>query len=311
MEQRLNQVWIGSYKLIANVARFARSKLEGGRAKRTVKEPLQSARGCSWQGNNRTYANAVCSKQLCVEERMRPMKPNSMDRKDDASLRGEEDSLWLKGSYIGVINRGQEGANFQFRRRGGQETTGRRRQKGLSMVHILTSSEHVRCLFRKNYLLRCYGVPFQVCTKNFLEKIAREWAKYISIDSRMKNRSRLLFARILVHTTKLERIDERMNIRVDGALFQIKVSEEVVSSEDMLYSEETDLDGCKKGYPIISLVVPSSPSHVDESIFNDQKESPTKSFPSMDGGITTKQRVTPRMQREHIRCSEKAEGDRP
>ncbi|GAB4830318.1 hypothetical protein Ancab_019956 [Ancistrocladus abbreviatus] len=102
-----------------------------------------------------------------------------------------------------------------------------------------------------------------------------------------------------------------MNIRVGGALFQIRVSEEMVSSEDLLYSEAAASDGSKKTYLTISLVVPFSPSYVEESIFNDQKESPAKSFPGMDGGITTKQCVTRRKQREQIRCSQKAEGDRP
>ncbi|GAB4846459.1 hypothetical protein Ancab_025464 [Ancistrocladus abbreviatus] len=108
----------------------------------------------------------------------------------------------------------------------------------------------------------------------------------------MKTRSCLLFARSLVHTTKLECIDERMNIRVDGVLLQIRASEEMVSSEEMLDSEVAASDRCKKIYPTLSLVVPASPSHVVESIFNDQKESPVKPFLGMDGGITTKQYVT-------------------
>ncbi|GAB4846663.1 hypothetical protein Ancab_025669 [Ancistrocladus abbreviatus] len=195
------------------------------------------------------------------------MKPNSMDRKDDASPRGclevvlrEEDSLWLKGSYIGVVHPSIDLAGIQNKIFSSNNFGCEIRSIGGRKVLISSLEEEgVKRLLAEE----------DRRTKNFLEKIAREWGEYISIGSRTKNHSRLLFARILVHTTKLERIDERMNIKVDGALFQIRVSKEMLSIEDLLYSEEADSDGCKKVYSIISLVVPSSPSHVEESIFND------------------------------------------
>ncbi|GAB4827869.1 hypothetical protein Ancab_034753, partial [Ancistrocladus abbreviatus] len=210
------------------------------------------------------------------------------DKADEAKLHGsegrcelqgvlevasrEEDRAWLKESYIGVVHPFVDLASIQ---------------------NQLFSSNNFRCEIRS---LGGRKVLISSIEEEGVERLlveddiraSQELGEYISIDSRTQTRSSLLFARILVHTTKLERNDERMNIRVDGALFQIKVNEEMVNSEDLLYSKAAALDGCKKTYLTLSLVVPSSPSHVEESIFNDQKESSTKPFPGMDGGITTK-----------------------
>ncbi|GAB4829973.1 hypothetical protein Ancab_019617 [Ancistrocladus abbreviatus] len=259
----------------------AAAGVEGGRAKRIVKDSPPPPRGCSWPGTYRTYADAVRSQQVPVEERIRSMKPHSMAKKDGASPKGVlemvsrvEDRVWLKGSYIGVVHPSVDLTDMQ---------------------NQLSSSNKFGCEIR----------PLGGREKNGLVEVLR-----YTIPSRTKTRSCLLFARILVHTTQLKLIDERMNTRVDGVLLQIRVSEEMVSSEEWLYSEVAASDGCKKIYPTLSLVVRSSPSHVEESIFNDQKESPAKPFPGMDSGINTKQHVTHRKQRAQNRCSEKAEGDR-
>ncbi|GAB4843144.1 hypothetical protein Ancab_013119 [Ancistrocladus abbreviatus] len=191
----------------------------------------------------------------------------------------EEDRAWLKGSYIGVIHPSVDlaGIQNQLSDKFGCEIRSLRGRK------VLISS------IKKERVERLLAEDDRRTSQWFTS--LRLWNMFDVCSGRT------VWLRILVHTTKLERIDERMNIRVDGALFQIKVSEEMVSSEEMMYSEAAASDGCKKIYPTLSLVVLSSPSHIEESIFNDEKELPAKPFPSTDGGLTTKQHMTSRKPR--------------
>ncbi|GAB4858682.1 hypothetical protein Ancab_010155 [Ancistrocladus abbreviatus] len=185
----------------------------------------------------------------------------------------EEDRAWLKGSYIGMVHPSVDLAGIQ---------------------NQLFSSNNFGCEIRS---LGGRKVLISGLEEEGVERLL------VEVDRRAVQW-------ILVHITQLECINESMNIRVDGALFQIRVSKELVSSASPLYSEALALDGCKKIYPTLSLVVPFSPSHVEESIFNDQKESSAKPFLGMDDGINTKQGVACSKQKEQIRCSEKAESDR-
>ncbi|GAB4846007.1 hypothetical protein Ancab_025011, partial [Ancistrocladus abbreviatus] len=66
----------------------------------------------------------------------------------------------------------------------------------------------------------------------------------------------------------------------------------MVSCEDLFHSEAAESDGCTKLYLMPSREVFQSPSHVEESSFINQRDSPVKSFPGMEAGLTSKQHVT-------------------
>ncbi|GAB4851557.1 hypothetical protein Ancab_030959 [Ancistrocladus abbreviatus] len=78
----------------------------------------------------------------------------------------------------------------------------------------------------RTVLLRVHGIPLQVWIEEFLAKIESRWGEFISIDSITKNRSRLNYAKVPVHTTTVENIAARINIKVDSVFFKVRVSEE-------------------------------------------------------------------------------------
>ncbi|GAB4846458.1 hypothetical protein Ancab_025463 [Ancistrocladus abbreviatus] len=168
LEQRLNQVWIGSYKLIANIARYTRSEVEGGRVKRIVKESPPPTKGCSWPGTYRTYADAIRSQQVPVEERMRPMKPNSLAKKERASPKGVLEMVSresLGGREVLISNIEEEGVERLLAKED------RRASQWFTSLRLWNMFD---VCFGRTVWWRCYGILFQVWTENFLELIARE-----------------------------------------------------------------------------------------------------------------------------------------
>ncbi|GAB4836871.1 hypothetical protein Ancab_001785 [Ancistrocladus abbreviatus] len=219
------------------------------------------------------------------EEGTRLMKQNLRNTKVGECCKGilelvsrKEDSAWLNGSYIGVVHPSIDIFSLQNQLPSLHNFGCELRSLGDREVLISIKEEEgvVRLLAEDNSGPLSVSLP---C------------ACGIS-PSRTETRSCLLFARIVVHTKQLARIDESVKIRVDGAPFTIRVSEEMVSCEDMFRSEAADSDGCKKLYLMPSRDVFPSPSHVEESSFIDWRDSPVKSFLGMEVGLTLKQRVT-------------------
>ncbi|GAB4851931.1 hypothetical protein Ancab_039300 [Ancistrocladus abbreviatus] len=127
---------------------------------------------------------------------------------------------------------GQSGVDNKFRRRGRREIPAKRIRKTTIMVYKFAVLEHAIGQSGKNSLAKVLWVPLHVWTKEFIAKLASRWGELILVDSRTKNRSNLIYTRVQVHIQITENIAGGTKIKVDGVLFQVRVSEEMLCMEE-------------------------------------------------------------------------------
>lgn len=74
--------------------------------------------------------------------------------------------------------------------------------------------------------IRCQGVPLHAWHDAFFQKITTLMGKFVMLDVRMVNKTRLDMARILIQTTSLEMIHRVMKVKINDQIFSIRVVEE-------------------------------------------------------------------------------------
>ncbi|GAB4850403.1 hypothetical protein Ancab_039901 [Ancistrocladus abbreviatus] len=342
LEHRLNQVWIGSYKLRANIARYSRMFKEDRKERQKTPEPSHVNRGGPRSGPSRSYADVVREHRGSAEDGSRMMHQRVRNTNVGECSKGvlelvsrKEDNAWLIGSYIVEVHPSVDifclhtqlpclhnfGCELHFL--GGREVlissadeegvvrflaeVNSRDPQYFTSARLWNPSEV--CLGRTVWL-RCYGLPFHIWTGICFKQIAEAWGDFISIDSRTETRRCLLFARIAVHTKRQARIDENVTIKVDGASFTIRVYEEMESCEDCYHRDAAELVGYSKLHQTPSRMVSPSLSFVEETNSLLRRDSPVKVSPGLGVGPTPLQHVTDSSQGLRNRGPVKVDGDR-
>lgn len=74
--------------------------------------------------------------------------------------------------------------------------------------------------------LRCFGIPLNGWSYNSFKAIGELWGTFISIDESTFRLSSFAVANVLVATNVFDKIDEWVNIEIEGKNYRVKVSEE-------------------------------------------------------------------------------------
>ncbi|KAH7866239.1 hypothetical protein Vadar_017533 [Vaccinium darrowii] len=78
--------------------------------------------------------------------------------------------------------------------------------------------------------INCSGVPLQAWCVNTFKMIAERWGFFVSVDEQTSNFSSFANGRILIATRETSKIDSWVQLEIDGAIYDVKVQEEVLNS---------------------------------------------------------------------------------
>ncbi|GKV45755.1 hypothetical protein SLEP1_g52805 [Rubroshorea leprosula] len=78
--------------------------------------------------------------------------------------------------------------------------------------------------------IRCQGAPLHAWGPKFFESMASVWGKFISLDDSTSKRRRFDISRFLISTTKMEAISVKRKIKVNGAMYELKFTEEELTN---------------------------------------------------------------------------------
>ncbi|KAH7836463.1 hypothetical protein Vadar_001642 [Vaccinium darrowii] len=74
--------------------------------------------------------------------------------------------------------------------------------------------------------LRCFGIPLNGWSYNSFKVIGELWGTFISTDESTFRFSSFAVAKVLVATSEFDKIDEWINIEIEGKNYRVKVREE-------------------------------------------------------------------------------------
>ncbi|KAK2418637.1 hypothetical protein QL285_040814 [Trifolium repens] len=254
----ISDIWIGTYKLRVNLARFAKGdplkekEIEGKgnvKARSTVGEGVEAL---AVVGRSFNEALVNC-----------PLGDNSVDIQREATDDGETGGVteWevevepeamsrLKGSYVGYLTESKEHALIQrtFTLDGYHNL----KITPLGHMKVLISSSvegEVKELIgtvgwwctwferfeewstawvskQRSVWLSCHGVPLHAWGEAIFRTIGFKYGTYIGIDSGTKNMERGDVARIKIDTESVKLIDSSIMVVILGVKFCIRVMEE-------------------------------------------------------------------------------------
>ncbi|GAU48536.1 hypothetical protein TSUD_282880 [Trifolium subterraneum] len=74
--------------------------------------------------------------------------------------------------------------------------------------------------------LRVYGIPVHAWNDNFFTLISQQFGIFLNADDTTSKNLTMDVARILIRTSSLKAVDEFLNVKVNGELFQIRIIED-------------------------------------------------------------------------------------
>ncbi|WJX34865.1 hypothetical protein P8452_22933 [Trifolium repens] len=268
LSDRLADVWIGTYKLRVNLSRYGR---KGSKTSASpVSAPLANRRvegsSSGLAKSDKSFRTALVG----VVPETAPVTTNTVGEPNgipilDAEV--EEDFLQtLIGSYVGCMCKGVEVRALQMKLSMAGLQAVKVSAMGGRLVLLSSGSDvHVGapiCNIQwwgdlledikpwtpnlvgttRKLWLRLYGVPLHAWGLKFFQEIASRCGVFIAMDSVTASQSRFDVARISIDSSLLGFIDFVIKIRIQGALFKVRVVEEGegprefenLSSEDQL-----------------------------------------------------------------------------
>ncbi|KAL8472386.1 hypothetical protein ACS0TY_029556 [Phlomoides rotata] len=267
VEQELNGLWFGSYKLRANLAKFDRkssSNKPDSHPKSLHHGSPDSDQGKAWRIRDFSYAEVVRGSS---SQSNANTANHHQDDSSSTSLRyvsSEEDRVRLKKYFTGILKEKflfiDVGKNIKEACHGVLTIN----YLGGELVLIQAASEmdiQEKDLERIAYWFESirpwrerdvdnsrviwtqwFGVPMHAWNPKFFKLVSTKFGSLIRLDEDTINRSNLQTARALIRTSRPEIPKEAFSVSIDGRMFPIRIREESEDVEDE-YEEWSSDDG--------------------------------------------------------------------
>lgn len=256
LEKRLDQIWIGSYKLRVNIARFSSKK----ETVTTGNVPVHShprkvnRQSYAFVSKGLRFADVVkgtVSREWKVKNHA-PVTQNVQDEwKGLDFVVEEEDMLWLKNSYVGYVHEPDIVHTLQDKIKdvgllsmsvcpmGGDKVL-IQTMEGEDFEELAKDAESMlkdwfiditkwspQEVAKQRYTwIRCQGVPLHAWKGDFFEYVVSGIGRYVSMDTMTASKRRLDIARVLIQTSSWETVNSVVKIRVNGIVFSVRPVEE-------------------------------------------------------------------------------------
>ncbi|GAB4825496.1 hypothetical protein Ancab_040332 [Ancistrocladus abbreviatus] len=250
METKLNEVWIGSFKLIANLARFDRKLREMNSGFKPWGKPSPVL----VPGLQKSYAEVLSSQNRVNAAKAHSTHAKELQTKDrDFSFHfqsKQEDGEWLDGCFVGEVRELEDLDSLQDNLQNAGVVCSVRSLGGRSvllatenprMMHSYVEGERMKLSrwfasirpwsplavdSRRLCWVRSYGIPLHVWTWEFFAEIASIWGILVQVDQGTREKSVLSYARLAILTSLPRNLDDSINVQVDGHAFAFSVIEE-------------------------------------------------------------------------------------
>ncbi|KAL8543949.1 hypothetical protein ACS0TY_004482 [Phlomoides rotata] len=268
VQKELNDIWFGSYKLRANVARFNRSR-EGKDHSNQQKEatPPSYIPPCGY--GDRSFVEVVSGgiRDSWLSKSVSPQYNQNMGGMSYES--SEEDRRYLKQSFLGFLKEDflwiDIGSKIQEKGEGLVAV----KYLGGSLVLLhpikpeMIKIEDLECFttwfdsfkqwsddivdYNRIIWTNWFGVPMHAWNTKFFNQFSCHLGQLIKIDEDTRLKRKLQIARILIRTPYHELPRTPIAVTIDGKIFHIRVREEgedlEEDSEDRSSEDVTDDDG--------------------------------------------------------------------
>jgi hypothetical protein len=266
---RLEDVWVGMYKVRINLTRFAR-KSPNNSPKTKKQSPSQAMATSSGpfkrallEGRKAQDDSAVASVEVEVnQEVMHSLEGSYVGRlSDGVELRALQTKLWLSGLHsITVVVMG--GDLVLISNSSGEEVRGPITQKGWwgGLLFGINRWTPNMVYSKRELWVNMRGIPLHVWGEATFRVIANRCGRFLTIDSGTKNRSRLDVARVKIEAPLLGSIDYSFKLVVQGAFYWVRVVEEggfmveKEEAEDQLHPAD-EFSSCASGGKAAAIVV--------------------------------------------------------
>ncbi|KAF1894928.1 hypothetical protein Lal_00022422 [Lupinus albus] len=258
----LDQIWIGSYKIWANLPKFVRRRVSdptfsgatnvNPRPRPTPRKTANVATTHSSLRDARNFADVVkfgrknIPTDLTVQKQIHEV---DLDYKTT-----DTNPQWLRNSYVGTVSSHVDPEGLKDKLfmdgfysvhvtiLGGRTVLLRKTEEGEMDSILEDEADWFNCRFdvlrkwepsdvpkERFTWVRCYGVPLHAWEEVFLQKLASLLGQFLGIDHLTRSHQRLKYGRILIVIPLLATVDKLFRVMIDGNEYSIKIVEEQVS----------------------------------------------------------------------------------
>ncbi|GKV14959.1 hypothetical protein SLEP1_g25757 [Rubroshorea leprosula] len=199
LERRLDQIWVGEFKLWVNIPRFRNEELNRGVEHRKVQkmEPKIQIR---------SYADVVKGQDGKEVGGDAGLKQNSSEsrshERDDRRINNGMDLRELKD----LVEMASDWLEQWF-------------EEVSPWIPEKVAEERF-------VWIKCQGVPLNVWKSEFFANMSCAWGKFICLDDSTNHKRRFDIARFLISTSIMGSISVKRSIRINGSIYDIKFTKE-------------------------------------------------------------------------------------
>jgi len=263
LERRLNAIWIGTWKLRANKAKYTKvtgtsiernADLNGLKATQQRQERRVAHRAHTHPpagfNNKRSYAQAVT-----MDRRQPFIQAKGHTELNMAHINGvKEEVEWLRNNFVGklsdvgmvqVVKESfiMEGVDFiRVRYLGGQYVLLTGESDGMIQKTLKNNKEMMAALFEsivpweesfavdeKVAWIRCRGLPLSMWNRGCFERVAAQVGSFVEVDGATLEFEVVEFARLRVRAPVGRAIHMVMDMKINDTLCQVVLEEEIPS----------------------------------------------------------------------------------
>jgi hypothetical protein len=270
LASRLEEVWVGSYKIRVNLARFGRNSLKSVTDNKIPTPPLDDVatqpapfKQALLKGHGGKTSPAVALVEVdVVPDFLQTLEGSYVGKLNSGvEVRAVQTKLWLAGLHeVRVVKMG--GDLVLLFNNNGEEARGPWCKKGWwgGLLYDIKRWTPNLVSSKRVIWVNMLGIPLHGWGEKTFKALADRYGSYISIDAVTRNRCRLDMARVKMEVPLWERVDATVKLVVQGAAYWVKLVEEGgrdvggEENEDQLCHNETG-SSCASGGQAVAMVV--------------------------------------------------------
>jgi hypothetical protein len=291
LSSRLEDVWLGTYKLRVNLSLFDRNKVKPSTSHQKSSDAKERNGGASSSGvggakvwGEKTFKSVVTNDKSAVQtpttevevvgEVMEVLEGSYVGRlKKGVEVRALQMKLWLAGMHaVRAVAMGS-GMVLLFRDSGDEvgEPVRNLDWWGGLLTEIKTWSPNLVCNTREIWV-NLFGVPLHAWGISTFSKLVNNCGSFVEVDEGTLKMNRLDVARVKIEAPLCGRIDFVAKIIVQGAYYNVRVKEdeggvrrEEGDVEEQLRRSEVDSSCASGGQASVRAVVEGLDGAVSDS----------------------------------------------